>query len=76
MLRAEGGGGVRGEGVCTALLSTLELRRPLAMGETDDALRGIARYEIQKRVGDGTYGYVNLVRTKVCVHPSSQLLTG
>jgi hypothetical protein len=46
------------------------------MGETDDALRGIARYEIQKRVGDGTYGYVNLVRTKVCVHPPSQLLTG
>eukprot|EP00035_Acanthoeca_spectabilis_P037855 m.47991 g.47991 ORF g.47991 m.47991 type:complete len:703 (-) comp8890_c0_seq1:1344-3452(-) len=27
-------------------------------------LRGIARYEIQKRVGDGTYGYVNLVRSK------------
>lgn len=35
------------------------------MGENDDGLRGIARYEIQKRVGDGTYGYVNLVRSKV-----------
>lgn len=33
-----------------------------------DDLRGISRYEIQKRVGDGTYGYVNLVRSKVAPH--------
>jgi hypothetical protein len=33
-------------------------------------LRGIARYDVQKRVGDGTYGYVNLVRSKVSSNPT------